>query len=84
MVAWAVGKQDLRIAINRTNDAGKTLLWQALHRHFPGYLIETLRSVSDAKGEREISDAVEQAVGHGATSGTDALTGFLFSMEGRL
>jgi hypothetical protein len=84
MVAWAVGKEDLRIAINRTNDAGKTLLWQALHGHFPGYLIETVRSVSDAKGEQEISDAVEQALGHGATSGTDALTGFVYCMEGML
>jgi hypothetical protein len=84
MVAWTVGKEDLRVAINRTNDAGKTLLWQALHGHFPGYLIEAVRSVSDAKGEEEISDAVEQAVGHGATSGTDALTGFVCCMEGRL
>jgi hypothetical protein len=48
------------------------------------YLIEAVRSVSDAKGEEEISDAVEQAVGHGATSGTDALTGFVCCMEGRL
>jgi hypothetical protein len=84
MVAWAVGKEGLRVAISRTNDGGRTLLWQVLQGHFPAYLIETVRSVSDAKGELEISDAVERAVGHGATSGTDALTGFLFSMEGRL
>jgi hypothetical protein len=84
MVAWAVGKEDLWAAIRKTNDAGKTLLWQALHGHFPGYLIEALRSVSEAKGEQEISEAVERAVGHGATSGTDALTGFVCRMEGRL
>jgi hypothetical protein len=84
MVAWAAGKEDLQAAINRTSDAGKTLLWQALHGHFPGYLIEAVRSVSDAKGEKEISDAVERAVDHGATSGTDALTGFVCRMEGRL
>jgi hypothetical protein len=84
MVACAMEKEDLGAAMNRTNDAGKTLLWQALQGHFPEYLIETLRSVSDAKGKQEIVDAVERAVGGGATSGTDALTGFLFSMEGRL
>jgi hypothetical protein len=84
MVAWAVEKEDLRAAINRTNDAGKTLLWQALHGHFPAYLIETLRAVSGAKGREEIMDAVARAVSCGATSGTDALTGFLFSMEGRI
>jgi Protein of unknown function (DUF2877) len=84
MVAWEVEKEDLRVAIDRTNDAGKTLLWQALHGHFPEYLIETLRAVSKAKGRQEIMDAVEGAVGRGATSGTDVLTGFLFSMEGRL
>jgi hypothetical protein len=43
-----------------------------------------VRTVSDAGGKQEIVDAVEKAVSCGATSGTDALTGFLFSMEGRL
>ena len=84
MIPWSMGKEDLWVAMNRTNDAGKTLLWQALQGHFPGYLIEAVRSVSDAEGKQEIVDAVERAVGRGATSGTDALTGFLFSVEGRL
>jgi hypothetical protein len=84
MVACAIDKEDLWVAMNRTNDAGKTLLWQALQGHFPEYLIETVRSVSHAKGKQEIVDAVQRTVGRGATSGTDALTGFLFSMEGRL
>jgi hypothetical protein len=78
------GKEELRLALNRTNDAGKTLLWQALQGRFPNYLIETLRSVSDAGGKQDIVNAVEKAVGRGATSGTDALAGFLYSMEGRV
>jgi hypothetical protein len=84
MIPWAMEKQDLLDAMSRTNDAGKTLLWQALQGHFPEYLIEAARSVSDARGTQEIADAVEKAVSRGATSGTDALTGFLFSVEGRL
>jgi len=84
MVPWSMEKEDLWVAMNRTNDAGKTLLWQALQGRFPGYLLEAVRSVSDAEEKQEIVEAVERAVGHGATSGTDALTGFLFSIEGRL
>ena len=60
------------------------MLWQALQGRFPNYLIETLRSVSDAGGKQDIVNAVEKAVGRGATSGTDALAGFLYSMEGRV
>jgi hypothetical protein len=82
MVACAIDKENLRVVMNRTNDAGKTLLWQALQGHFPEYLIETVRSVSHAKGKQEIVDAVQRAVGRGATSGTDALTGFVFCFEG--
>lgn len=82
MIPWTKEKEDLWVATDRTNDAGKTLLWQALQGRFPNYLIETLRSVADARGTQEVGDAVERAVGCGATSGTDALTGFLFSMEG--
>jgi len=84
MIPCTKGKEDLWLAMDRTNDAGNTLLWQALRGHFPQYLIETVRAVSEAKEKKEIADAVERAVSRGATSGTDALTGFLFSMEGRL
>jgi len=84
MIPCSKDKEDLWLAINRTSDAGKTLLWQALQGHFPQYLIETVRAVSEAKEKKEIADVVERAVSRGATSGTDALTGFLFSTEGRL
>jgi hypothetical protein len=81
VIAWSKGREDLRVALNRTSDAGKTLLWQALQGRFPSYLIKTVRAVSRAKGRAEIDDAVERAVRRGATSGTDALTGFVFSLE---
>ena len=80
-VACSIEKEDLWFAMNRTNDAGRTLLWQALQGFFPEYLIEAVRSVSDAEGKEEIVIAVERAVGSGATSGTDALVGFLFCFE---
>ncbi len=82
VIPWSAEKEGLRAAMDRTNDAGKTLLWQALHGRFPSYLIEAVRSVSEAKGRQEIDEAVERAVSHGATSGTDALVGFVFSREG--
>ncbi|MGE5841763.1 MAG: DUF2877 domain-containing protein [Deltaproteobacteria bacterium] len=76
--------EGLWVAVNKTNDAGRTLLWQALQGRFPNYLIQALRSVSESKSKQEIAEAVERAANRGATSGTDALTGFLFSVEGRL
>ena len=84
MLPWAAEKEGFRVAMNRTNDAGKTLLWQALDGRFPNYLIEMVRSVSKAEASHDITEAVERAVSRGASSGTDALTGFLFSMEGRI
>ena len=84
MIPWSEEKEDLWIAVNRTTDAGKTLLWQALHGQFPNFLIETIRCVSAAKGKQEIAEAVDSAVACGATSGTDALTGFVFCMETRI
>jgi len=84
VIPWAAEKETLRVAMERTNDAGKTLLWQAIQGRFPNYLIETVRSLSEAKGKEGIEDAVERAVSRGATSGTDALVGLVFSLQGRL
>ena len=84
VIPWPLKKQDLWAALNRTNDAGKTLLWLALQGHFPGYLIDMLRSVSDAEGQEQVAMAVERSLRCGETSGTDALTGFLLFVEGRL
>jgi len=84
MIPWAKEKEGLWGAMDRTSDAGKTLLWQALQGRFPNFLMEGLRFAANARGTQEVVDAVEKAVSCGATSGTDALTGFLFSMEGGL
>jgi hypothetical protein len=84
VITWPEERELLMAALDRTNDAGKTLLWQALQGRFPNTLIEMLRAVSEAKGKQEVDAAIERAVSRGATSGTDALVGFLFSMEGRL
>ncbi|MCU0596021.1 MAG: DUF2877 domain-containing protein [Desulfobacterota bacterium] len=82
VLAWPEERKGLLSALDRTCDAGKTLLWQALQGRFPAYLIETVRAVSKAEGRAGIDEAVERAVRHGATSGTDALVGFVFSREG--
>lgn len=84
LIPGPLEKQSLWAALNRTNHAGRTLLWQALQGHFPGYLIEMVRSLSDAKGREEVAGVVERSVRCGETSGTDALTGFLLFMEGGL
>jgi len=81
VIPWSAEKEDLWVAMGKTSDAGKTLLWQALQGAFPEYLIEMVRSVSDAQSKQEIVDAVERAVGRGATSGTDALVGFVFCLN---
>ena len=84
VIPWPLEKEALGAALNRTNDAGKTLLWQALQGNFPGYLIEMLRSLSAAEGPEDVARVVERSVSCGETSGADALTGFLLFLQGRL
>lgn len=78
-------EQEIRSALDRTNDGGRTLLTGVLSRCFPAYLLEfagaiaaSIRSSSSggAAVERSVQDAVRAAAAHGETSGTDAVTGF--------
>jgi uncharacterized protein DUF2877 len=75
--------------MEKTTVAGATLLWLACRRSFPAYLVTFAQRVAsllrvapagtDAPARRlEEERAVADAISHGATSGTDALSGFLW------
>lgn len=81
IVPLEVNKRDMWDGLRRTNDAGRTLLFQTLQGHFPCYLIEAAKGVGGAHKVEEIADAVGRAVSHGETSGTDALVGLLFYLK---
>ena len=73
-----IEKVEIAERLCQTTIGGRTLLWLALQTRFPRYLIETTRKLSAFGGEVEIANAIEKAVNHGTTSGTDALSGLLW------
>jgi hypothetical protein len=78
---FAIDKGELRTSLCKTNDAGKTLLWQALQGHFPCYLTEAVKGLSRAGGPHDLARVVSRATVHGETSGTDALAGLLWYLD---
>jgi len=65
--------------LRTTTLAGATLLSLACTNSFPAYLVQFVRQLIESKMSG-IEDAVHIAIGHGATSGTDALVGFLWML----
>jgi hypothetical protein len=64
-----------------TTPAGRTLLWMALQRRFPAYLVEFFNAIAGAAVSTDaIGGAVRAACAHGETSGTDALAGICWQM----
>jgi hypothetical protein len=87
-VLWGLGRpfleidrRSLRTSLRKTNDAGRTLLWQALQDHFPCYLTEAVTGLAKARGVHAIGKVMSSAVAHGETSGTDALAGLVWYLE---
>lgn len=76
-----IDKEELRESLPKTNDAGRTLLWQALKGRFPAYMTEAVKGFAGARGPNETREAVSSAVDHGETSGTDALAGLVWYLE---
>ena len=76
-----VNKEEIQAALDKTSLGGKTLLWQALQGQFPCCLLRAARGLSKAKRFEDMLDMVKEAVSHGETSGTDALTGLLWYLE---
>jgi hypothetical protein len=74
-------RAEIRAALGKTNDGGRSLLHQVLSGHFPHYLIETAGELAAAADAAGIEEAVARAVSHGETSGTDTLTGLLWYLE---
>jgi hypothetical protein len=77
--------------LDRTNAAGRTLLWLALRGSFPAYLLRLAEDLDRIDGEgckggggrgRRVEQAVRRATGFGETSGTDAAVGLLWCLEG--
>jgi len=69
--------------LTRTGAAGRALLEGALEGAPPAYLVDLALAAADrgpgAPGRLE--RAVDGALGHGATSGEDALAGFMAGLE---
>ena len=60
-----------------TCDAGRTLIWMALRRHFPRFLCRAAAELGRAETSKDMLAMVTHATRYGHTSGTDALTGLL-------
>ncbi|MGD9248740.1 MAG: DUF2877 domain-containing protein [Desulfobacteraceae bacterium] len=67
-----------------TCDAGRTLIWMALRRHFPRFLCRAAAELGRAETSKDMLAMVTHATRYGHTSGTDALTGLLLYFKTRL
>jgi len=72
----------LEQAVERTTPAGRTLLALAIAGSYPRYLLRFHERLFAASSAAHAAEAVGEAVGHGETSGTDALVGFLWRLGG--
>jgi len=76
--------EEIRAVLSKTNDGGRTLLTGVLERQFTRYLLRLGEALVEAdriigshldKAQERVSASVREAVSHGETSGTDAVTG---------
>jgi hypothetical protein len=78
---FLIHKDEIEKALGKTNCGGKTLLKQALLGHFPAYLREVSRGLSQASNLEEMRKVVIKVGTHGETSGTDASVGLLWFLD---
>lgn len=73
-------RQSIGDRFTETTPGGRTLLYLALRRSYPWYLLRFWRRIRVIDGDQlykaGVSEAVKRAATHGETSGLDALTGF--------
>lgn len=73
-------RESIGARLAETTAGGRTLLYLALRKSYPWYLLRFWRSIRVIDGDRrpgaDLSEAVQCAARHGETSGLDALTGF--------
>ncbi|MEA1910911.1 MAG: DUF2877 domain-containing protein [Spirochaetota bacterium] len=74
-----INRKCIKDKLAGTTAGGRTLLILALRNSFPFYLKQFAESVYT--GDIYPEEAVEKAIMHGSTSGSDALTGFLWAAE---
>ncbi len=74
-------REAVRAALGRTTLAGRSLLLGVIEGAFPAYLDRLYRSALSADAEA-VAGAAREALGHGASSGRDALDGFLERLSG--
>jgi len=74
-----INRASIRAKLIGTTEGGRTLLTLALENSFPFYLKQFAGSILIGKFPSE--DTVGRALMHGSTSGSDALTGFLWAAE---
>jgi len=74
-----INRVTIKTKLSGTTEGGKTLLQLALRNSFPFYLKQFAESIFS--GSFASAVVVEKVVKHGSTSGSDALTGFLWAAE---
>ena len=74
-----IDRESLESKLSGTTEGGRTLLSLALGNSFPFYLKKFAKSIST--GDIFSKEVVQSVVMHGSTSGSDALTGFLWAAE---
>jgi hypothetical protein len=75
-------RQKIRDRLEQTTAAGKSLLLGALAGAPPEYLVGLVEAAAGhAQGFAGLRGAVSNCLAHGATSGEDALAGFVYGLE---
>ena len=72
-------REKIRNKLSGTTEGGRTLLYLSLDNSFPYYLKHFAELILE--GEFSPSKLVKKVIKHGSTSGSDALTGFLWAAE---
>ncbi len=81
--AEAALRNEIVCRLDRTTAAGRSLLTGALAGVPPRYLCALVEALAEpCAGDDELVDAVESALSHGASSGRDAVDGFLSALLG--
>lgn len=76
-----VEKDEISTNLSRTTSAGRTLLWQALRRQFPAFLLRLANQIANSSSFDEITDGLAEACRHGETSGMDASIGLYWFLN---
>lgn len=74
----AIDRAEISGVLLKTSYSGRSLLWLALKGSFPHYLIKAARGLAGAACLDDMESVVRAAMLHGATSGSDALSGLLW------